>query len=144
MEEASDLGWPEIVILPGTKTTIADLEWLRPRASPSGSWAWSAAGSAVLGICGGYQMLGRACATRRGSRRPLGADVPGLGLLPVETVFLPRKATRQVQGRVAVEEGPAGRGPWRRGHRLRDPHGGDDAPPGRALAALLHPGERSP
>ena len=42
----------------------------------------------------------------QGVETPAGADVPGLGLLPVETVFLPRKATRQVQGSVAVEEGP--------------------------------------
>jgi adenosylcobyric acid synthase len=106
VEEAADLGWPEIVILPGTKTTVADLEWLRRSRLAERIAGLAAAGSAVLGICGGYQMLGRRLRDPQGIETPGGADVPGLGLLPVETVFHPRKATRQVQGRVAVIEGP--------------------------------------
>ncbi|HEX2324522.1 MAG TPA: cobyric acid synthase [Chloroflexota bacterium] len=106
VEEASDLGWPEIVVLPGTKTTIADLEWLRRARLAERILGLAAAGSAVLGICGGYQMLGRRLRDPQGVETPGGADVPGLGLLPVETVFLPRKATRQVQGSVAAQEGP--------------------------------------
>ena len=86
------------MILPGTKTTIADLEWLRRARLAERILGLAAAGSAVLGICGGYQMLGRRLRDPQGVEAPGGADVPGLGLLPVETVFLPRKARARCRG----------------------------------------------
>ena len=143
VEEASDLGWPEIVILPGT----------RP---PSRTWSGCAARLAerILGLVarrvgGAGHLVGLPDAGARlrdpqGVETPAGADVPGLGLLPVETVFLPRKATRQVQGSVAVEEGPRWPGPVVPRSPPTRSTWGRRRPPGRALAALLHPGERPP
>ncbi|MGH2371626.1 MAG: cobyric acid synthase, partial [Chloroflexota bacterium] len=100
-----DLGWPDLLILPGTKTTVDDLRWLRHTRLAERVVGLAASGAVVLGICGGYQMLGRRI------RDPLHVesaevDVPGLGLLPVETSFAPEKTTRQVRGRVLPAPGP--------------------------------------
>jgi adenosylcobyric acid synthase len=93
------LGRPHAVIVPGTKSTVADLLWLQERGLETAIRTLAAAGTAVVGICGGYQMLGQTIRDPQGveSLRP---RVPGLGLLPVETVFEPAKATHQTQARV--------------------------------------------
>lgn len=93
------LGQPQAVILPGTKSTIADLAWLRAQGLAEAIRELASAGTAVVGICGGYQMLGRVV---RDPDRVESADeeVPGLGLLPVETVFEKEKATHRAQARV--------------------------------------------
>jgi adenosylcobyric acid synthase len=108
VDDADDLGWPDVVILPGTKTTIADLEWLRRTRLAERVVGLAAAGAAVVGICGGYQMLGRRLVDPDGVESPERPDVPGLGLLPVETVFRAEKTIRQVQGQVVLAEGPLG------------------------------------
>lgn len=93
------LGDPDLVILPGTKATVADLEWLRGRGFPDAiAEARQQRHSTVLGICGGYQMLGRTIVDPIESDRP--EPVPGLGWLPVDTVFEPTKLTRQRRGRM--------------------------------------------
>ena len=106
VDAADELGWPDVVILPGTKTTVADLAWLRTTRLAERVVGLAAAGSVVLGICGGYQMLGRRLRDPLGVESPNRPDVPGLGLLPIDTVFLPEKTTRQVGGTVLVAEGP--------------------------------------
>jgi adenosylcobyric acid synthase len=93
------LGDPDLVILPGTKATVADLEWLRGRGFPDAVVGAVDRGATVLGICGGYQMLGRSIIDPVESGRP--EPVPGLGWLPVTTRFRPAKVTRQRRGRVA-------------------------------------------
>jgi adenosylcobyric acid synthase len=95
-----------VVVLPGTKTTVADLQWLRRTRLAERVVGLAAAGSAVLGICGGYQMLGRRLLDPEGVESPDARDVPGLALLPVETTFLPHKTTRQVRGEVLAAAGP--------------------------------------
>jgi adenosylcobyric acid synthase len=83
----------EYIILPGTKSTLADLDWLRK----SGLAAWileqQKAGVFVLGICGGYQMLGEAIDDPDGVDGTPGS-VSGLGLLPVRTIMKAAKTTR--------------------------------------------------
>ncbi len=106
VDDADDLGWPDIVIIPGTKTTIADLQWLRETRLAERVVGLAAAGSLVLGICGGYQMLGRHLRDPLGVDGPPAGGVAGLGLLPVETEFLPEKTTHQVAGWVAATAGP--------------------------------------
>jgi adenosylcobyric acid synthase len=96
VHDASGLGRPDLVILPGTKATVADLAWLRERHIPA---ALAAFDGPVLGICGGYQMLGR---TIDDPVESAVGRVDGLGFLPVDTVFEPRKVTRQVTGSVGT------------------------------------------
>jgi adenosylcobyric acid synthase len=85
------LGDPDLVILPGTKATVADLEWLRGRGFPDAL----ARVTTVLGICGGYQMLGRMIHDGVESGR---GPVRGLNRLPVVTRFEAEKTTRQRRG----------------------------------------------
>ena len=107
VERADALGWPDVVILPGTKTTMADLVWLRETRLAERVVGLAASGAAVVGICGGYQMLGWSVCDPLGVESSI-AEMEGLGLLPVETEFAPEKTTVQVRGRVAAEGGVIG------------------------------------
>ena len=92
------LGSPDLVILPGTKNTIADLKWLRDSgmaAALSGLWKQ---GCPIFGICGGYQMLGRA--VHDPDRIEEGGSVQGLGFLDTETIFTAQKRRTRVSGRI--------------------------------------------
>jgi adenosylcobyric acid synthase len=110
VDRVEQLGMPDLIVLPGTKTTVADLEWLRTRGFP----AALAKDIPILGICGGYQMLGREI------RDPLHVESPhecveGLGLLPVVTTFEAVKTTKRVAGggyeiHNGVSEGPLAEG----------------------------------
>ena len=75
----------DMILLPGTKNTMDDLLWLRERGLAGAVIARAGAGTPVLGVCGGYQMLGRTLSDPLGVERR--GTLPGLGLLPVETVF---------------------------------------------------------
>jgi len=77
----------DVVVLPGTRATIADLAWLRERGLADAVCSHAAAGGVVLGICGGFQMLGREVADPVGVEGTPGAVVEGLGLLDVRTTF---------------------------------------------------------
>jgi len=92
VSDVASLGAPDLVVLPGSKATVSDLDWLRGRALDR---AIAAGAAAVLGICGGYQMLGRAIVDDVESGR---GRVDGLGWLDVETTFAPDKVTRQRRG----------------------------------------------
>jgi adenosylcobyric acid synthase len=94
-----DLDAPDLIVLPGSKTTIADLAWLRQRGLDQRIRALAASGVPILGICGGFQMLGRELTDRHGSDGSIGA-ARGLGLLPVETAFGGEKRTALVRARV--------------------------------------------
>jgi adenosylcobyric acid synthase len=100
-----DLGAPRLIILPGTKATIADLEVLRSSGLAAAVLERHAAGSMVLGICGGFQMLGERLCDPLGVEAPAGTDVAGLGLLPLATTFAAEKVTRRVEGSVATSAG---------------------------------------
>jgi adenosylcobyric acid synthase len=90
-------GNADLVILPGSKATLADLEQLRQRGWDIDLRAHVRRGGKVLGVCGGYQMLGRVVADPEGIEGPPGS-APGLGLLDVETVLTGDKALVDVQG----------------------------------------------
>lgn len=87
----------DLVVLPGTRATIADLGWLRARGLDRAVLDHVAAGKPLLGICGGFQMLGRAIADPTGVEGPV-AEVDGLGVLDVRTTFDHRKVLRLPQG----------------------------------------------
>jgi adenosylcobyric acid synthase len=91
-------GVADLVILPGSKSTIADLAALRAEGWDIDIRAHVRRGGRVLGLCGGYQMLGRTIADPDGIEGPSGTS-PGLGLLDVETVLSPEKAVAPVRGR---------------------------------------------
>ncbi|MBO1075165.1 cobyric acid synthase [Roseomonas marmotae] len=86
-----------LVILPGSKSTIADLAALRREGWDIDILAHRRRGGAVLGLCGGYQMLGRRIADPEGAEGPPG-EVPGLSLLEVETVLAGEKRLEAVRG----------------------------------------------
>ena len=99
VDRPARLGRPELIVLPGSKNTAEDLAWLRAGGLGAAIVELVDRGTPILGICGGYQMLGHQVADPHGveSDRRL---TPGLGLLPVETVLEEAKTTRQVQGRI--------------------------------------------
>jgi len=86
-----------LVVLPGSKATIPDLAFLRTQGWDIDILAHHRRGGAVLGLCGGYQMLGRSVADPLGIEGPPG-QVEGLGLLDVETELAPAKVLRQAAG----------------------------------------------
>ncbi|MGN6162168.1 MAG: cobyric acid synthase [Marmoricola sp.] len=88
----------DLVVLPGTRATIADLDWLRSRGLDGALHAHVAAGKTLLGICGGFQMLGREIADPHGVEGDAGAVVAGLGLLDVRTDFAAEKTLRLPTG----------------------------------------------
>lgn len=88
------------IVLPGTKNTIADLRWLKQRGLDHWIRAQHRAGSQVVGICGGYQMLGRRVEDPLGIEGPPTTE-PGLDLLPVVTTMAPDKQVRRRIGRTA-------------------------------------------
>lgn len=96
------LGRPDVVVLPGTKNTLGDLQWLRVSGLAERIVELSRRGASIVGICGGYQMLG----TRLHNPQRLENDCEfanGLGLLDCETVFKAEKRTCQVVAEVSSE-----------------------------------------
>lgn len=98
-------GDAELVIIPGTKATLADLAFLREQGWDVDIMAHVRRGGSVLGICGGYQMLGRSVSDPMGIESAEGASSKGLGLLDVETVIGDEKTLRRFSS--ATEEGIA-------------------------------------
>ncbi len=88
----------DLVVLPGTRSTLADLAWMRERGLDRAVVAHAAAGRPVLGICGGFQMLGTSISDPSGVEGLPVAAVPGLGLLDVRTDFASTKVLRLPTG----------------------------------------------
>ena len=102
-DRPAQLGGADLIILPGTKSTIADLRWLRESGMEAALLKAHAAGTPVFGICGGYQMMGRTVSDPENTEG--GGSLRGIGLLPVETVFRTAKTTVQTHGTVADTAG---------------------------------------
>ena len=90
------LGHPDAVILPGTKTTISDLLVLQQTGMAEEIKNYVAAGGTVMGVCGGFQMLGQILSDPEGIEGEQGRH-EGLGLLPLKTVMTAQKIARQRQ-----------------------------------------------
>ncbi len=97
----------DLLILPGTKSTIPDLQFLRGSGLARAIHDFHAGGGRVTGICGGYQMLGRRISDPTGAESGT-AEAEGLGLLDVETVLAEAKQTHQVSGTVLEGAGSLG------------------------------------
>ena len=84
-----------VIVLPGTKNTLADMRWLRACGLADAIVAAARRGVLVIGICGGFQMLGTVLTDAEGNAGDAGSEA-GLGLLPAQTVFNSKKVLRQV------------------------------------------------
>jgi adenosylcobyric acid synthase len=104
VQDPAQLARADLIVLPGTKSTVADLRWVRERGFAEAVSVAAAHGRPVLGICGGFQMLG-ACVRDPEHVESREDGVPGLGLLPAVTTFVARKTTVQVRARVSAGAG---------------------------------------
>ena len=91
----NDISQADIIILPGTKSTLDDLLELRRNGCAQAIQRAHRDGKTVVGICGGYQMLGQTVSDPDGIEGSI-ASLPGLGLLPIHTTMTPEKTTQQV------------------------------------------------
>lgn len=103
----NELGSPDMVILPGTKSTISDLKWLRERGLEAAIKKLSAAGAVIFGLCGGYQMLGQHIVDAENVEG--GGAIEGLGLLPVRTEFVAEKHRNRTVAKALQTQGALGR-----------------------------------
>ena len=95
----------DAVVLPGTRNTVADMAWLRRTGLADGIRGLAKAGTPVVGLCGGYQMLGQTIEDPTGVEGDAASPVTeGLGLLPIRTRYATRKETRRVPNAL-VESG---------------------------------------
>ena len=139
----------DLIVLPGSKSTRADLAWLRAQGWDTAILRHARYGGRVIGICGGMQMLGKAVHDPDGLEGAAGSS-EGLGLLDLETTLAPLKQLRQVRGWLAdgdaavtgyeihcgVSEGP---GMARPAVRLDDGRGdGARSDDGRIVGTYLH------
>ena len=104
VEAGDSLAGPDMVILPGSKSTVSDLLWLRRHGFAEEIRALAQGGTPVFGICGGFQMLG-ACILDPDHVEGPQEGTEGLGLLPVVTVFDPSKETHRVRADVVGASG---------------------------------------
>ena len=101
VERVADLHGPDMILIPGTKSTIADLKWLRQSGMEAAVLKAASAGTPVFGICGGYQMLGRSVCDPDQVEAAETTRIQGLGLLDMDTVFRGEKVQTQVSGTFA-------------------------------------------
>ena len=98
VKRVDELGEPDALILPGTKSTVDDLLWLRQNGLEAAIKKLAAKGVTVLGICGGYQMLGRTLSDPGMTEGNAPRTVNGMDLLPADTVFCGGKTLTRVHG----------------------------------------------
>lgn len=98
VDSVGDLHQPDMIILPGTKSTIADLRWLRQCGLEAAIHKAANAGTLVFGVCGGYQMLGRTVSDPEQVETAGTTEILGMGLLEMDTIFLGEKVQTQTTG----------------------------------------------
>ena len=144
VDKVSDLHQPDMILLPGTKSTIADLRWLRQSGLEAAVNKAASAGVLVFGICGGFQMLGRSISDPEGAEADPGTEVAGMGLLDVDTVFCGEKVQTQTTGIFGPVPGPlAGlEGLRYQGYEIHMGRGGEGLPPlvsrGNVYGSYIH------
>ncbi|MDR0269798.1 cobyric acid synthase [Paenibacillus sp.] len=99
VSKPTELGNPDVIILPGTKNTIGDLAYIRSEGFETAiAEAMHSAGTQLVGICGGYQMLGKKLSDPSGMENSQVQEMNGLGYLPLTTLFTEEKRTVRVSG----------------------------------------------
>ncbi len=99
VEDAQSIGNPDLVILPGTKNTIGDLESIKENGIADAIINLAKTGTMVIGICGGYQMLGKVIRDPENAESKT-LETEGLGLIDVSTLFNLQKSTHQVKAKL--------------------------------------------
>lgn len=111
VDKVEKLGTPDMILLPGTKNTMADLKWMRENGLEAAMLKEQQKGTVIFGICGGYQMLGEVLEDPEGIEE--GGNIRGMGLLPIRTVFTGEKTRTRVSGTIqelsGVLQGLSGR-----------------------------------
>lgn len=98
-----ELGSPDLIIIPGTKSTISDLKWMRQNGLEAEVLKRTSRGTPVFGICGGLQILGKTISDPYNTES--GGEIKGMGLLPIDTIFAKEKTRTQTEGTFAEMEG---------------------------------------
>lgn len=98
-----DVGDPDMIVIPGTKSTMGDLKWLRETGMETRIQKHASKGKPVFGICGGYQMLGQYLKDEHGVEG--GGEMKGIGLLPHSTDFSESKTRKSQIGKLANVDG---------------------------------------
>ena len=124
VNQTDKLSRPDMLVLPGTKNTMDDLTWLHQSGLAGAILALAERGTPVLGVCGGYQMLGRTLHDPTGVEKR--GTLPGLGLLPADTEFTADKTRTR---RSAVCEAAPFAGAALTGYEIHMGNTGTDAPP---------------
>ena len=144
VDKVSDLHQPDMILLPGTKSTIADLRWLRQSGLEAAVNKAASAGVLVFGICGGFQMLGRSISDPEGAEADPGTEIAGMGLLDVDTVFRGEKIQAQTTGTFGPVPGPLEglEGLRYQGYEIHMGRGGEGLPPlvsrGNVYGSYIH------
>jgi adenosylcobyric acid synthase len=102
----AELNGVDWIVLPGSKQVSGDLAWLRAQGLDTAIARHANAGGAVLGICGGLQMLGRSISDPEGFDGERHAHLPGLGLLPIETHYRADKRVVPTTATFGQTQGP--------------------------------------
>ena len=105
VDQVGDLHRPDMILLPGTKSTIADLQWLRQSGLEAAIQKAADGGTLVFGICGGYQMLGRTVSDPEQVEAAGVTEIRGMGLLEMDTVFRGEKVQTQTCGVIGGVKG---------------------------------------
>jgi adenosylcobyric acid synthase len=119
VKNPSELGNPDMIILPGTKNTMEDLLWMRENGLEALILKEAAKGKLIFGICGGYQMMGQEVLDLEHVEGDI-ERLPGLGLLPISTRMSGEKVTRQVKFGLCNPHSPSStlRSPFMQGYEI--------------------------
>ncbi len=102
----SGLGEPDMIIIPGTKSTVDDLRWMRQNGLETAILKARARGAVIFGICGGFQMLGSVIKDPEGLENSSVPEIRGMGLLETSTLFGGEKTRVRTSGRLGETGGP--------------------------------------
>lgn len=103
VKKPGDLGDPDLVIIPGTKNTMGDLLWMRQCGMEANVLKYASGGKPIIGVCGGYQILGKKISDPGGVEH--GGELDAMGLLPHSTIFADEKVTKEVTGKLSSVTG---------------------------------------
>lgn len=103
IEKCSEFGDPDMIIIPGSKSVISDMKWLRESGIEAAVKRNAFGGTPIFGICGGYQMLGKLISDPYSTES--GGEILGIGLLDMKTVFRTKKTRTRVSGIVTADGG---------------------------------------